>query len=50
METYCPGKANNKVIWLDLVGLGFLYLLCVFRVVLLQDSVVLQKEFLRHPL
>jgi len=35
MEAYYLGRADNKVIWLDLAGLGFLRLLCVLRVILL---------------
>ena len=50
MEAYCPDKADNEVVWLDLAGSGFLHLLCALRVVLLQDSVVLRKEFPGHPL
>ena len=50
MEAYRPGKADNEVVRLDLAGSGFLYLLGALRVVLLQDSVVLRKEFPRHPL
>ena len=50
IKTYHSDRADNEVIWLDLVGSGFLHLLCVFRVILLQDSVVLRKQFPLHPL
>ena len=50
MEAYYPGKADNEIVRLDLTGSGFLRLLHALRVVLLQDSVVLRKEFPRHPL
>src|SRR2546421_10843331 len=50
MEAYRPDKADNEVVRLDLAGSGFLRLLRALRVVLLQDSVVLRKEFPRHPL
>ena len=50
MEAYRPNKADNEVVRLDLAGSGFLRLLRALRVVLLQDSVVLRKEFPRHPL
>jgi len=35
IEVYYLGRANNKVIWLDLTDLGFLYLLYMLRVILL---------------
>jgi hypothetical protein len=50
MKAYRSDKADNEIVWLDLAGSGFLRLLCALRVVLLQDSVVLRKKFLRHPL
>jgi hypothetical protein len=50
MEAYRPGKVDNEVVRLDLAGSGFLRLLRALRVILLQDSVVLRKEFPRHPL
>jgi len=50
MEAYRPGRADNDVVRLDLAGSGFLRLLCALRVILLQDSVVLRREFPRHPL
>jgi len=50
IEAYYPGRADNKVIWLDLTGLGFLRLLCALRVILLQDLVILRKQFPLHPL
>ena len=50
MEAYRPNRAENEVVRLDLAGSGFLRLLRVLRVVLLQDSVVLRRAFPRHPL
>jgi hypothetical protein len=50
MEAYRPGSADNEVVRLDLAGSGFLRLLGALRVILLQDSVVLRKEFPLHPL
>ena len=50
MEAYHPDRADNKVVRLDLAGSGFLRLLRALRVILLQDSVVLRKEFPLHPL
>ena len=50
MEAYHPDRADNKVVRLDLAGSGFLRLLRALRVIMLQDSVVLQKEFLLYPL
>jgi hypothetical protein len=50
MEAYRPDRPDNKVVRLDLAGSGFLRLLCALRVILLQDSVVLRREFPRHPL
>jgi len=35
METYYLNRANNKVVRLNLIGLGFLRLLYTFRVILL---------------
>jgi len=50
IKTYHPERADNKVVWLDLVGLGFLRLLRALRVILLQDSVILCKQFPLYPL
>jgi len=50
IETYHPNQANNKIIWLDLAGSGFLHLLYALRVILLQDSVILHKQFPLHSL
>jgi hypothetical protein len=50
MEAYRSDRADNEVVRLDLAGLGFLRLLCALRVILLQGSVVLRKEFPLHPL
>ena len=50
METYHPERADNKIIRLNLTGLGFLRLLHMLRVILLQDSVILHKQFPLHPL
>src|SRR5436190_17227337 len=50
MEAYRPDKADNEVVRLDLAGSGFLRLLRALRVVLLQDSVILRKQFPCHPL
>ncbi len=50
MESYHPSKEDNKVVRLDLAGSGFLRLLRVLRIVLLQDSVLLRKLFPQHPL
>ena len=50
MEAYHPGRAENEVARLDLAGSGFLRLLRVLRVILLQDSVILRKQFPLHPL
>ena len=50
MEAYRSDRADNEVVRLDLAGSGFLRLLCALRVILLQDSVVLRKEFPLHPL
>ena len=50
MEAYRPGKVDNEVVRLDLAGSGFLRLLCALRVVLLQDLIVLRKEFPRYLL
>jgi len=50
METYYLDRADNKVIQLNLAGLGFLRLLCALRVILLQDSIVLHNLFPLHPL
>ena len=43
METYYLERADNKVIRLNLTGLGFLRLLYALRVILLQDLVILYK-------
>ena len=50
MEAYDPGRHDNEVVRHDLAGTGFLRLLRVLRVILLQDSVVLRKQFPLHPL
>ena len=50
MKSYHPSKEDNKVIWLDLADSGFLRLLWVLKIVLLQDSIILHKEFPQHPL
>ena len=50
IKAYHPDRADNKVVQLDLTGLGFLCLLCIFRVILLQDLVILYKQFPLHPL
>ena len=50
IETYHPDWANNKVIQFDFAGLGFLCLFYVFRVILLQDLVILYKQFPLYPL
>ena len=46
IEAYYLDRAKNKVIQLNLIGLGFLYLLYTLRVIILQDLVVLYREFL----
>ncbi|HTP57855.1 MAG TPA: hypothetical protein VMM82_02995, partial [Spirochaetia bacterium] len=50
MEAYDPDRDDNEVVRDDLAGSGFLRLLRVLRVILLQDSVVLRKRFPLHPL
>ena len=50
IETYHPDRADNKVVRLNLTGLGFLRLLYTLRVILLQDLVILHKQFPLHPL
>ena len=50
IETYYLERANNKVIQLNLTGLGFLRLLYALRVILLQDLVILYKQFPLYPL
>ena len=50
MEAYYLGRAKNKVARLNLAGLGFLRLLHVLRVILLQDLVILCKQFPLYPL
>jgi len=50
MEAYHPDRDDDEVVRLDLAGSGFLRLLCALRVVLLQDSVVLRKQFPLYPL
>ena len=50
MEAYHPGRAENEVARLDLAGSGFLRLLRALRVILLQDLVILHKQFPLHPL
>ena len=48
IKTYHSNQANNKVIQLNFVGLRFLCLLYALRVILLQDSVILHKQFPLH--
>jgi len=50
IETYYLDRADNKVVRLDFAGLGFLRLLHTFRVILLQDLVILRKQFPLYPL
>src|SRR6266699_1124964 len=50
IEAYHLDRADNEVVQLDLTGFGFLRLLCVFRVILLQDLVILCKQFPLYPL
>jgi len=50
IEAYHPDRDYHEVVRLDLAGSGFLRLLRVLRVVLLQDSVVLRKQFPPYPL
>src|SRR5438045_785578 len=50
MKAYHLRKADNEVVWLDLAGSGFLRLFCALWVILLQDLVVLRKEFPRYLL
>lgn len=50
MEIYHPDMADNEVVRLDLAGLAFLRLLKALKVIVLQDSVILHKEFPLHPL
>ncbi|MBV9767795.1 MAG: hypothetical protein JOZ48_23345 [Acidobacteriaceae bacterium] len=50
MEAYHPDRTDNEVVRLDLAGSGFLRLLRALRVILLQDSVVLRRQFPLHPL
>ncbi len=50
MEAYHPDQQDNEVIWYDLTGSGFLRLLYVLQEVLLQDLVILHKQFPLHPL
>ena len=50
METYYLERADNEVVRLNLTGLGFLRLLRALRVILLQDLVILRKQFPLHPL
>jgi Centromere DNA-binding protein complex CBF3 subunit, domain 2 len=42
MEAYHPDRADNEVVRLNLAGSGFLRLLRMLRVILLQDSVLLR--------
>jgi Centromere DNA-binding protein complex CBF3 subunit, domain 2 len=49
IEAYHPGRADNKVVRLNLTGLGFLHLRAL-RVILLQDLVILRKQFPLYPL
>ena len=50
IKAYYLNRADNKVIQLDFTGLGFLHLLYIFRVILLQDLVILYKLFPLYPL
>ena len=50
IEAYYLGRADNKVIWLNLIGSGFLRLLYTLRVILLQNLVILRKQFPLYPL
>ena len=50
IETYHLDRANNEVVQLNLISLKFLYLLCIFRVILLQDLVILCKQVPLYPL
>jgi hypothetical protein len=50
MEAYHPDRTDNEVVRLDLAGSGFLRLLRTLRVILLQDSVILRRQFPLHPL
>jgi len=50
IETYYLDRADNKVIQLNLTSLGFLRLLRTLRVILLQDLVILYKQFPLYPL
>ena len=50
MESFHPDRDDNEVVQLDLAGTGFLRLLRALRVILLQDSVILRKQFPLHPL
>jgi len=50
MESFHPDRDDNEVVRLDLAGTGFLRLLHELRVILLQDSVILRKQFPHHPL
>ena len=50
MESFHPDRDDNEVVRLDLTGTGFLRLLRELRVILLQDSVILRKQFPHHPL
>jgi hypothetical protein len=50
MEAYHPDRTDNEVVRLDLAGSGLLRLLRTLRVILLQDSVALRRQFPLHPL
>ena len=50
IETYYLDRADNKVVRLNLTGLEFLRLLHALRVILLQDLVILRKQFPLYPL
>ena len=50
IKTYHPDWANNEVIQLNFAGSEFLHLLCMLRVILLQDLVILHKQFPLHSL
>jgi hypothetical protein len=50
MQAYHPDRDDNEVVRLDLAGTGFLRLLRMLRVILLQDSVILRRQFPLYPL
>ena len=50
IEAYHPDRDDNEVVMLNLAGLRFLHLLCAFRMILPQDSVILRPVQLRRVL